>query len=102
MPDLTPRIGIKKPTGNENVSRASFNENWDIIDSKVATLGADGKVPSSQLNISSSADKITVADAGGYFTGTNKNVEVSLQQLGQTLGGLRTQLYTAQQNLANA
>ncbi|PFP30270.1 hypothetical protein COJ96_06040 [Bacillus sp. AFS073361] len=37
MPDLTPRIGIKKPLGNENVSRASFNENWDILDAKVAT-----------------------------------------------------------------
>jgi hypothetical protein len=36
MPDLTPQIGIKKPLGNENVSRASFNENWDIIDANAA------------------------------------------------------------------
>ena len=37
MPDLTPRIGIKKPIGTENVSRASMNENWDIIDGMVET-----------------------------------------------------------------
>ena len=37
MPELTPRLGIKKPLGNENVTRQSFNENWDIIDQKVAT-----------------------------------------------------------------
>ena len=37
MPELTPRLGIKKPLGNENVTRESFNENWEIIDQKVAT-----------------------------------------------------------------
>nr|WP_278430377.1 hypothetical protein [Brevibacillus laterosporus] len=37
MPTLTPRLGIKKPLGNENVLRAPFNENWDTIDAKVAT-----------------------------------------------------------------
>jgi len=37
MPDLTPRLGIKKPKANEVVSRAAVNENYDIIDSTVAT-----------------------------------------------------------------
>jgi len=37
MPDLTPRLGLKKPKGNEIVNRQSFNENYDIIDEKVAT-----------------------------------------------------------------
>lgn len=32
MPNLTPKMGIKKPLGNETVNRATFNENWDIID----------------------------------------------------------------------
>lgn len=32
MPITTPKLGIKKPLGNETVIRASFNENWDIID----------------------------------------------------------------------
>ena len=36
MPDITPNLGIKKPLGNENVSRASFNENWDILDANAA------------------------------------------------------------------
>jgi hypothetical protein len=36
MPELTPRMGIKKPLGNETVRRAAYNENWDIIDSSVA------------------------------------------------------------------
>ena len=49
MPNLTPRLGIKKPLGNENVTRVSFNENWDVIDAKVATVGVDGKVPMDQL-----------------------------------------------------
>ncbi|TPG75617.1 hypothetical protein EEL32_24120 [Brevibacillus laterosporus] len=43
MPTLTPRLGIKKPLGNENVLRAPFNENWDIIDKKVATQEDFGK-----------------------------------------------------------
>lgn len=37
MPTLTPRLGIKKPLGNETVSRAVFNENYDIIDAAAAT-----------------------------------------------------------------
>ncbi|MFS1511101.1 WD40 repeat domain-containing protein [Chengkuizengella sp. SCS-71B] len=37
MPELTPNLGIKKPLGNENVSRHSLNENWGIIDEQVAT-----------------------------------------------------------------
>lgn len=36
MPTLTPRLGIKKPIGTENVNRASFNENYDIIDAAAA------------------------------------------------------------------
>jgi hypothetical protein len=35
MPELTPKLGIKKALGNETVSRAAFNENWDIIDANV-------------------------------------------------------------------
>ena len=119
MPDLTPRLGIKKPLGNENVTRASFNENWEIIDAKaatlgvdgkvpvsqlpagtangLATLGSDGKVPASQLNVSSSADKITVADAGNYYTSTN--TEGALQEIGQTLNAMRGSLITSANNI---
>jgi hypothetical protein len=100
MPDLTPRLGIKKPLGNENVTRASFNENWDIIDAKVATLGPDGKVPASQLNVSSNASSITVADAGNYYTATD--AEGALQEIGQTLVSMRGSLITSMNSILGA
>lgn len=100
MPELTPRLGIKKPLGNENVTRQSFNDNWDIIDAKVATLGTDGKVPAEQLNISSTADKITVADTANYFTSTH--VEGALQEIGQTLNSTRGSLVTSANNILGA
>lgn len=34
MPDLSPKLGIKLPFGNENVTRDSFIENWNIIDTE--------------------------------------------------------------------
>lgn len=36
MPEITPRVGLKKPTGNEHVNRASYNENLQIIEETVA------------------------------------------------------------------
>lgn len=36
MPELTPRLGIKKPLGTDNVTREAFNENWDILDAEAA------------------------------------------------------------------
>ncbi len=38
MPELTPKLGIKKPLGNETVSRAAFNENYDIIDANAQKI----------------------------------------------------------------
>ena len=37
MPEYTPKIGLPKPLGNENVSRAAHNELVDKIDEKVGT-----------------------------------------------------------------
>lgn len=37
MPDITPNLGLKKPLGNETVSRAAYNENLDIIDQNSAS-----------------------------------------------------------------
>jgi hypothetical protein len=58
----------------------------------VATLGADGKVPASQLNVSSTANKITITDAGGYFASTE--TEGALQEIGQALAGSRGEIIT--------
>lgn len=37
MPNLTTKLGLKKPLGNETVSRASYNENLDLIDTNAAS-----------------------------------------------------------------
>lgn len=39
MPELTPNLGLKKPLGNETVSRATYNENLDILDQKAVKKG---------------------------------------------------------------
>jgi hypothetical protein len=71
MPDLTPNLGIKKPTASENVSRASFNENWDIIDAGVAPknkaqmvklTGDDGYV-----TVPSATDLNNLTTSGFYY-----------------------------------
>jgi hypothetical protein len=36
MPDITPRLGLRKPLSNEAVTRAAYNENMDIIDQNTA------------------------------------------------------------------
>jgi phage-related tail fiber protein len=65
----------------------------------VATLGPDGKVPSSQLNISTSANAITITDSGGYYT--SGNVEGALQEIGQVLNAMRGDLITSVNNILN-
>lgn len=35
MPEPTPRIGLKRPLGTDNVTRAAYAENLDIIDAAV-------------------------------------------------------------------
>lgn len=40
MPDLTPNLGLKKPTGNERVTRANYTENLDIMDTAAVKKGA--------------------------------------------------------------
>lgn len=39
MPDITPNLRLKKPLGNENVTRAAYNENLDILDQNAANAG---------------------------------------------------------------
>lgn len=39
MPELTPNLGLKKPLGNERVTRANYNENLDIIDAAAVKKG---------------------------------------------------------------
>ena len=57
MATNTSRLGLLKKDpvadGNDTFNiKTMLNDNWDKIDGKVATLGADGKVPADQLSIS--------------------------------------------------
>ena len=36
MPTITPNLGLKKPLGNEIVSRQAYNENLDLLDQNVS------------------------------------------------------------------
>ncbi|CEP67897.1 Complement C1q protein [Moorella glycerini] len=67
MPELTPKLGIKKPLGNETVSRAAFNENWDIIDQKA--VGDMGGVPTIQAGLD--AEKPAPGTAGRLYVATD-------------------------------
>ncbi|MGJ3203730.1 tail fiber protein [Geobacillus thermoleovorans] len=54
MASNTPRLGLykKDPVADANDTfniQTMLNDNWDKIDSKVATLGPDGKIPAEQL-----------------------------------------------------
>lgn len=64
----------------------------------VASLGADGKVPTSQLpTIANTAADITIADSGNYFDGAN--VETGMQEIGRVLAGSRASLVASAQQL---
>lgn len=66
--------------------------------SGVASLGADGKVPTSQLpTIANTAADITIADSGNYFDGAN--VETGMQEIGRVLAGSRASLVASAQQL---
>lgn len=100
----TTKLGLPTITGNMTADVVrDLNGLAEAVDAKagaasgLATLGADGKVPASQLNVSSSADKITVADAGNYYTSTN--VEGALQEVGQTMNAVRGSLVNSAQSL---
>lgn len=64
----------------------------------VASLGSDGKVPTSQLpTIANTAADITIADSGNYFDGAN--VETGMQEIGRVLAGSRASLVASAQQL---
>ncbi|QPA33373.1 phage tail-collar fiber domain-containing protein [Thermaerobacillus caldiproteolyticus] len=65
----------------------------------VATLGPDGKVPASQLNVSTTANAITITDSGGYYTGGD--VESALQEIGQAFNAVRGNLITTVNAILN-
>jgi phage-related minor tail protein len=112
----TPRLNLykKDPVADANDTfniQTMLNDNWDRIDANVvlvsekgapngvATLGPDGKVPASQLNVSTTASAITIADSGGYYTGAD--VESALQEIGQAFNAVRGDLITTVNTILN-
>lgn len=70
MPELTTKLGIKKPLGNETVSRAAFNENWDIIDAGV--VADKGGAPSIQAG--QDASKPAPGTVGRLYVATDTQI----------------------------
>jgi hypothetical protein len=81
MPDITPNLGIKKPLGNENVSRASFNENFDIIDANAAPRNLAQLVKLTQdsgyVKNVVGVDLNTITDTFACVDSTTSNVPVN-------------------------
>jgi hypothetical protein len=81
LPEQTPKLGIKKPLGNETVSRAAFNENYDIIDQNAAAQAdldahlAD-TAPHSATS-SPTANRLVLRDSSGRAQFVSAMVEYS-------------------------
>ncbi|WP_337100929.1 gp53-like domain-containing protein [Paenibacillus sp. YIM B09110] len=57
MPDITPRIGLKKPLGNEVFSRAGYNENLDTLETVAETqAGAQAKASAAVAPVTARLD----------------------------------------------
>lgn len=115
MPTYSTKLNLPKPLGNENFTRAKYNELIDAIDAKagvadgLATLDANGKVPATQLDVVAPADASTTVkgvvqlsnatnSASETLAATPKAVKTVDDKIG-TLSGLNT---TAKDNLVNA
>ncbi|QBL97928.1 hypothetical protein EauM23_00035 [Exiguobacterium phage vB_EauM-23] len=80
------------------LQQKAINTDQKGVANGVATLGANGKVPTVQLpTLASTATDITITDTANYYTSTN--VEGALAELGQTLNGTRASLVSTAQAL---
>ena len=70
MPTITPNLGLKKPLGNENVTRQAYNENLNLLDQNAAKRTefdahmADYTTPH-RATSTATANKIIIRDASG-------------------------------------
>lgn len=63
MPDITPNLGLKKPLGTETVSRATYNENLEIMDANAVKKGNG----IAELTGGTLADRPAAGVAGRYY-----------------------------------
>lgn len=73
MPTTTPNLGLKKPLGNETVSRSAYNENLDILDENVAKASNLVAHLNNDTPHSSYVPLKTTADLTYYVDTTNGN-----------------------------
>jgi hypothetical protein len=73
--------GAQAKANQAETNAKNYLDNQKGQPNGVATLGPDGKVPASQLNISMTGLAISITDSGGYYT--SGNVEGALQEIGQ-------------------
>lgn len=104
LEDSVTSVSTTKAATSKSVKTAYDLANGAIPSSQkgttngVATLGIDGKVPTTQLpTLASTANDIAIADANDYYTSTK--VEGALAEIGQTLAGTRTSIVTTAQQL---
>jgi len=76
MPDLTPRLGLKKPLGNENVTRAAYNENLDIVDTNAA------KKTDLDSHVADSIKHITAAERSAWNAKLSNTINQDIQMTG--------------------
>lgn len=106
MPDLTPRLGIKKPLGNENVTRENFNENWDIIDLNSAKKSdlvghqAERATPTTLGHVKAETDAegnliLPEMSASNVTTAGGSNVQTEIDSLKSSVSDGKTQIETA-------
>lgn len=72
MPDITPRVGLKKPLDNEYVTREAYLENIDITDASFAILGNTNQAINKVKAVSLKVDTRTIIPtySSGLITGT--------------------------------
>lgn len=100
MPELTPRLGIEKPTGNEHANRQSINRNWDIIDEKVETIQGS---QNNMINALASANVYTdqkTGDLSNLSTSNKTNLVNAINELFQHGVDIKSML-VAQLNAMN-
>ena len=68
----------------QNAAEVNVNADWNATEGDALILNKPTSMTPTAHN--QAATTITVADSGGYFTGTN--VETVLQEIGSTLNGL--------------
>jgi len=76
MPEETSKLGIKKPLGNETVSRAAFNENWDIID----LMAAREQFTIKSLSYDSANDRIEIVFGPGIAELFNNDAQTFVKK----------------------